>query len=308
LFSPSTPPNKTRTHVLQLVAGAISGAITKTSVAPLERLKILYQIQGMTSNTSSKYGSMYNSFSVIIKEEGFMGLYKGNFANVIRVIPVYALKFAFNDFFKDIVRKEGQLDRDMNFYQLMLSGTLAGLFQSSVTFPLEFIRTRLTLAEGVGGAVQYKGIMDCIKKTHMQEGIFAFYKGYFPTLVSGAPYVGLQMSFYELMKGYVPTGFYIYENKPEGNLIHKLFCGAISGLFAQLITYPGDTVRRRMITNGSGGKERIYKNTWDCCVKTVKNEGVGALFAGARTNVYRCIPGAAIQFASYEKCKQLFGV
>ena len=45
--------------VLQVLAGAGAGAITKTSVAPLERMKVLFQLQGMSKVTASpKYSSI----------------------------------------------------------------------------------------------------------------------------------------------------------------------------------------------------------------------------------------------------------
>eukprot|EP01129_Flabellula_baltica_P001822 TRINITY_DN1172_c0_g1_i1.p1 TRINITY_DN1172_c0_g1~~TRINITY_DN1172_c0_g1_i1.p1 ORF type:complete len:300 (-),score=57.16 TRINITY_DN1172_c0_g1_i1:785-1684(-) len=281
----------------QIIAGAGSGMITKTAVAPLERLKILYQVQAMTHG-EKKYKGILNSLKMIFREEGLRGFYKGNGANVVRVIPVYALKFAFNDWFKDIVCRPGQSVKQLSVGQLMLSGTLAGLFQQSITFPLEFIRTRLSLSSALG-ETHYKGIVHCAVVTLKKEGISAFYKGYTPTLLSGAPYVGLQMTFYDLFKRNIPGGGF------EGNLafMNSLMCGAMAGLAAQSITFPGDTVRRRMITNGIGGKERHYTTTWDCCKKMLANEGWTSFFFGLKANAVRCIPGAAIQFAAYEGLK-----
>ncbi len=115
-------------------------------------------------------------------------------------------------------------------------------------------------------------------------------------------------------------------------------------LVFQTITYPGDTVRRRMQANGLEGMPRTYTNSIDCFKKIVQIEGplgefsrvyfialhcpcyhVLALFSGCRANVYRAIPGTAIQFwsvlalsyfsnsvcdvcRSYEAIKKLFGI
>jgi len=206
-----------------------------------------------------------------------------------------------------MLEKKGQKDSDLNLFQLMISGVFAGLFQTTITFPLEFIRTRLSLSI-VLRETKYKGIIHCATHTYRTEGIFAFYKGYFATMVSGSPYVGLQMTSYEMFKRYIPTGMYIFPNTPEGGIIHKLICGALSGLVAQTITYPGDTVRRRMISNGISGRANHYKHTLDCCVQMYRHEGIKSFFSGATTNVVRCLPGAAIQFAAFEQCKILFGI
>lgn len=125
------------------------------------------------------------------------------------------------------------------------------------------------------------------------------YKGVGPTIISGAPYTGLQMTTYELLQRASPEG--------GKSVIWNLLNGAISGLVAQTVTYPGDTIRRRMQTNGAGGAPRVYTNSIDCTVKTWRREGVRGFFRGAWTNTVRCLPGAAIQFAAYEMMKKLLG-
>ena len=89
-------------------------------------------------------------------------------ANVLRVIPVYGLKFAFNDTFKTLVA--GPEKKKLGPADLMWIGTLAGLFQTIVTYPLELIRTRLTLGVEQGG-IQYKGIIDCVRQVLRSEGV-----------------------------------------------------------------------------------------------------------------------------------------
>lgn len=287
--------------LLQMAAGAGAGAITKTAVAPLERLKILFQVQDMSEATKRKYTSIRQALGLVVQEEGIGGLYKGNGANVLRVIPVYALKFAFNDTFKALV---GGKDADtMGFSQLMLSGSLAGLNQQLITYPLEVIRTRLSLS-GMGlMSDQYTGIANCAVTIVRKEGIAGLYKGIGPTILSGAPYVGLQMTFYELFGRAMP-----HDERGKVGLKYSLMAGAFAGLIAQTITFPGDVIRRRMQTNGAGGAARLYTTSMDCLRKTVSNEGVLALYKGLSTNVVRCLPGAAIQFAAYDMLKGALGV
>lgn len=128
------------------------------------------------------------------------------------------------------------------------------------------------------------------------------YKGLWPTILSGSPYVGLQMTFYDLLKRSIPES----DSKTFDN-VARLLCGALAGIGAQTVTYPGDTVRRRMQINGMGGKERLYKDSWDCTKKLYKNEGFRAFFHGLYANTLRAIPGAAIQFWSYDLLKELLG-
>ncbi len=101
---------------------------------------------------------------------------------------MYGLKFAFNDTFKALVAGPGKVrfgagdgagriklmllstpQRKLNTSELLYVGTLAGLFQTVVTYPLETIRTRLSLGQGQG--VAYKGIIDCVREMVRTEGM-----------------------------------------------------------------------------------------------------------------------------------------
>lgn len=106
--------------------------ITKTSTAPLERVKILLQVQAIKKSPSPKYKGIRGTLVTIMKEEGISSLWKGNGANCLRVVPVYALKFTFNDEIKRIVA-QGKDIHKLTFKQMILSGSLAGLMQSCIT-------------------------------------------------------------------------------------------------------------------------------------------------------------------------------
>lgn len=86
---------------------------------------------------------------------------------VLRVIPVYGLKFSFNDSFKAVVA--GPARKTLTVGQLLTVGTLSGLFQTIITYPLETLRTRLSLGAEQGG-VRYAGIVDCVRQMVRSEG------------------------------------------------------------------------------------------------------------------------------------------
>ena len=116
-------------------------------------------------------------------------------------------------------------------------------------------------------------------------------------MVSGAPYTGIQMTSYEVIKRSGPSG--------GDSTAWQLVAGAASGLMAQTVTYPGDTVRRRMQNNGAGGGARTYTNSFHCAALIWKNEGKRGYFKGAWSNTLRAVPAAAFQFAAYEYFKRL---
>lgn len=113
-----------------MAAGAIAGTVTKTLTAPLDRIKVLLQVQAMGGQ--SKYSGIVGSTRQILAEEGFLAMWRGNFANCARIVPVYASRFAFNDLIKDAIKEPGQDPNKLRPAQSMLSGTLAGFAQQYV--------------------------------------------------------------------------------------------------------------------------------------------------------------------------------
>lgn len=306
----ATSPNNNNSvawdrHGRTLFAGGASGVLTKTSVAPIERIKILLQVQGIKiktkvlSNSQYEYGTSFtDAVKKVWSQDGVRGLYRGNGANCLRVIPVYALKFSLNDFNKTLLCKPGQSVNSLAPAQLMLAGMLAGGMQISLTYPMELVRSRLVMGPALGS--NYNGILDCARKVVKSEGpIRGLFKGFLPTFGSGMFYIGFQMTFYDLFSRNVPD---------RENILWKLVAGAAAGVCAQSITYPADTVRRRMQGNGVNGCKREYVNALDCAKKTVFREGPLSLYRGMHVAFMRVIPGAAIQFAAFDYTKKILGV
>ena len=210
------------------------------------------------------------------------------------------------DFVKDPSQKANQL----SFNQMMIAGSLGGLIQIVLTYPLEVIRTRLSLSEKLSSNQKYKGIIDCYSKIVRKEGFIALYKGLGPTIVVGTPYVGLQMSFYDIYKRMNNNLFFSDQEKKNETLVilSNLFSGALAGLTAQNLTYPGDTLRRRLQTNGIGGEKKKYRNSFDAISKIYRMEGIRGFFKGILLNSYRVLPSSAIQFACYDFLKSIFGI
>jgi solute carrier family 25 phosphate transporter 23/24/25/41 len=214
-------------------------------------------------------------------------------------MPVYGLKFGLNDHIKDAFRSSPGASLD--HLQKVAAGTLAGTATVCCTYPLDLVRTRLSLAKGLG--FKFAGIFDCAVQTLKHEGIRGLYKGLGMTLLSGSPYVGLQMAGYDFFKGVLPR-----RSDGTTSVGWKVVCGALAGVVAQTITFPGDTVRRRLQTNGVSGKERVYAGTMDCMAKIWRREGFAGFYAGYTANLVRSIPGAGIQFVAYDVFKSMLGL
>merc|ERR1711909_124690 len=144
------------------IAGGISAAVSKTAVAPIERVKLLLQVQAVSKQLTEaqKYKGMVDCFVRIPKEQGFGAFWRGNLANVIRYFPTQALNFAFKDKYQAIFL--GGVDKKTQFWRFfagnLASGGAAGATSLCFVYPLDFARTRLAADVGKDGAREFTGL------------------------------------------------------------------------------------------------------------------------------------------------------
>ncbi len=121
-----------------------------------------------------------DAFVRIPKEQGFISLWRGNLANVIRYFPTQALNFAFKDKFKQIFLNN--VDKKTQFWRYfagnLASGGAAGATSLCFVYPLDFARTRLAADIGTGGQRQYNGLGDCLVKVFKSDGLIGLYRGF----------------------------------------------------------------------------------------------------------------------------------
>ena len=142
--------------ILDFLAGGISAAVSKTIVAPLERVKILLQIQDAQKfiPKDQQYKGIVDCFSRVYREQGVVSFWRGNVVNVVRYFPTQALNFAFKDTYKKMFM-DG-LDKDKEFWKFfagnLAAGGAAGATSLCIVYPLDFARTRLGADVGKAAA------------------------------------------------------------------------------------------------------------------------------------------------------------
>ena len=88
--------------VASFMAGGVAGAVSRTVVSPLERLKILQQIQAGARNQYQL--SIWKALGKMWKEEGWRGFMAGNGTNCVRIVPYSAVQFGSYNFYKRVRR------------------------------------------------------------------------------------------------------------------------------------------------------------------------------------------------------------
>jgi len=156
---------KKNSFVADFLAGGISAAVSKTIVAPIERVKMLLQVQQVVKDIpeAQRYKGIGDCFKRVTAEQGFWSLYRGNLANVIRYFPTQALNFACKDQFKKIFCPYNIKTEPFKFFLgSCASGGAAGATSLCFVYPLDFARTRLAADVGATGKREFTGLIDCL--------------------------------------------------------------------------------------------------------------------------------------------------
>jgi len=276
--------------------------IAKTAAAPIERVKLMVQNQDemlKTGRLDRPYTGVMDCGARILKDEGIIPFWRGNMANVLRYFPTQALNFAFKDKIKAMFKSKKTDPAYVKFGYNIISGGAAGAMSLCFVYSLDYARTRLANdAKGVkkgGGERQFNGLLDVYKKTLAADGISGLYRGFVISCVGIMVYRGFYFGLYDTLKP-------MFLGEDAGVLVS--FClgyGVTVG--AGLMSYPIDTIRRRMMmTSGEAVK---YSGSLDCTMQILKSEGVPSFFKGAGANILRGMAGAGV-LAGFDKLKAVY--
>ena len=284
-------------------AGGVAGAVSRTVVSPLERLKILYQIQSAGRNEYKM--SIYKALKKMYTDEGWRGFMRGNGTNCIRIIPYSAVQFGAYNIYKRFA--EPSPGADLAPLRRLVCGGMAGITSVTFTYPLDIVRTRLSIQSasfaGLGKQEgKLPGMWQTMRLMYKNEGgIRGLYRGIIPTVAGVAPYVGLNFMAYESVRKY-------FTEPGEKNPVwyRKLAAGAISGAFAQTCTYPFDVLRRRFQINSMNGMGFQYKSIRHAITAIVGQEGFLGLYKGIVPNLLKVAPSMASSWLSFEMTRDFF--
>ncbi|CAA2969576.1 probable envelope ADP,ATP carrier, chloroplastic [Olea europaea subsp. europaea] len=267
-------------------AGAIAGAAAKTVTAPLDRIKLLMQTHGLRAGQEGvkKAIGFIEAFTLIGKQEGIKGYWKGNLPQVIRIIPYSAAQLFAYETYKKLFRGK---DGDLSVIGRLAAGACAGMTSTFVTYPLDVLRLRLAVEPG------YKTMSEVALNMLREEGVASFYNGLGPSLIGIAPYIAVNFCVFDLVKKALPEK---YQNRTETSMATAL----ISATIATLTCYPLDTVRRQMQMRGTP-----YKTIFDAIPGIVARDGWLGLYRGFVPNALKTLPNSSIRLTTFDSVKRL---
>jgi len=304
-----------------MIAGAGGGLVASVATCPLDVVKTKLQAQRAIYGEPG-YQGVFDTVRSILKHNGVRGLYRGLGPTILGYLPTWAIYFAVYDGIKTQfgeIPLGGVTSRDRIYpaaqvkgYQPVMrehpwslhifSAMAAGAASTFCTNPLWVIKTRF-MTQSVE-EVRYRHTFDAALTIYRTEGIRAFYRGLFPSLL-GILHVAVQFPLYEHLK-------LCSQKDPDIPLSSNriLLCSAVAKMTASVATYPHEVVRTRLQTQrrpladdaSSDGmvKAHVRRGVIYTTRKIIVKEGWTGLYKGLSINLIRTVPNSAVTMLTYE--------
>ncbi|KAG8878771.1 hypothetical protein FRB97_002312 [Tulasnella sp. 331] len=310
------------------IAAAAGATLTALTMTPFDVIKTRMQTQPSSHSSSSGAGplaSRLNTAAVVCvwdrqgvkhservtsfwdaarkvwKMEGVRGLWKGVGTTLVIAVPASTLYMVTYD----------NLRRSMPFHESyalltpLFAGVLARTMVSSISSPLELLRTRLQATPSDPNTPHtLKSVLGGIRVMAKRDGVRSLWRGLGPTLWRDVPFSGLYWAGYETIKGRLrKKGF-------EGSGA-AFMSGAVSGTTAAMITLPFDVLKTRkqaLQEAVSYVQSSRSTATFPLLREIVRTEGPKALFAGLTPRIAKIAPACGIMIACYEGIERYIDV
>lgn len=304
------------------LAGGIAGCAAKTLIAPLDRVKILFQTSNpQFARYSGQWMGVWHATKDIHNQFGVTGLFKGHAATLLRIFPYAAIKFVAYEQIRAILIPR---EKDEVPWKRFAAGSLAGVTSVFFTYPLEVIRVRLafeTRQRKIGireicKEMFHEGARTSAKKVPTTfSGLSNFYRGFSPTLAGMLPYAGVsflthdwisdllrdpRVSRYTMSREAMATD--TRQTRPPLYVWAELTAGGLAGMLSQTASYPLEVVRRRMQVSGAVGTGKSI-GFWECAREIATTKGIRGFYVGLTIGYIKVVPMVACSFYVYERMK-----
>lgn len=322
-----------RQSVGYFLAGGLSGVVSRTCTAPLDRVKVFLIARTDLNSTflnartviqekaeakehrhvsKSKIQSPFmRAVRTLYRQGGLKAFYLGNGLNVLKVFPESAMKFgSFEAAKRAMCRIEGVEDeRELSKRATYLSGGIGGVIAQCTVYPIDTLKYRMQCAN-LGGDTGHQLLINTAKEMYQEGGIRMFYRGLYVGLAGMFPYAAMDLGTFTSLKRWYTNRVALREGIPYDEVAIPnymvLTMGASSGAFGASIVYPINLTRTRLQTQGTYAHPFTYNGFFDCARQTVKREGVQGLYKGVVPNLLKVIPAVSISYLMYENLKKLF--
>ncbi|EFJ10435.1 hypothetical protein SELMODRAFT_233289 [Selaginella moellendorffii] len=291
------------------VEGWIASVVAGVSTHPLDLIKVRMQLQGEQGKMQESYMNPFVMGAKLVRAEGFAGLYAGVSAAMLRQTLYASTRLGIYDMLKHRLSGDSGSGggvvggADLPLFQKVAAALIAGGIGAAAGNPADVVMVRMQ-ADGRLPAKErrsYRNAFDALSQMVRNEGILSLWRGSSLTVQRAMIVTAVQLASYDHVKE--TLAFYKITN--EGIATH-LVASLTSGFLTSVVSEPIDVIKTRVMNmKVVFGKTPPYRNAIDCAMKTIRSEGVLALYKGLLPCFARQGPFAVVLFITLEQTKEM---
>ncbi|KAK7960920.1 Mitochondrial oxaloacetate transport protein [Apiospora saccharicola] len=286
------------------IAGGLAACGAVTATHPFETVKIRMQLQGELQTKGHQphhYRGPIHGVSVIVRNEGLKGIYRGIGCAYIYQVLLNGCRLGFYEPMRANITKL-LFKGDPKVQSLgvnMFCGASSGIIGAAAGSPFFLVKTRLQSFSPflpVGTQHRYRNAVDGLRQIYGAEGIRGLYRGVGAAMIRTGCGSSVQLPTYFFAKRRLVRHLGMEEGAP----LH-LASSSISGFVVCVFMHPPDTIMSRLY-NQNGN---LYKGVFDCLGKTIRTEGLLAIYKGFLPHLARILPHTILTLTLAEQTNKL---
>ncbi|SCU92333.1 LAMI_0E09824g1_1 [Lachancea mirantina] len=288
-----SPAKSDFTRVCKDLLAGTAGGIAQVLVGqPFDTTKVRLQ----TSRTPTTASTVVKD---LVKNEGFRGFYKGTLTPLIGVGACVSVQFGMNEAMKRLFRSRNPQQGDvLTLPQYYACGFVGGTSNAFLASPIEHVRIRLQTQTKRGGAAEFRGPVDCIRKLVAQKVLM---RGLSAAMLREAHGCGIYFLTYEALIAQQLKRRKLRTEIPAWKLC---LYGGLSGMTLWLSVYPLDVVKSVMQTDNLT-KPTLGSSPIQVATTIYGKYGYSAFFKGFGPTMLRAAPANAVTFLAFEAVMRL---
>ncbi|KAI9012389.1 mitochondrial carrier domain-containing protein [Hyaloraphidium curvatum] len=283
------------------VAGGVSGALSRTATAPIDRIRIVLQV----SSPKATGSTIASAVKQVYEEAGAMAFFKGNGLNVAKIIPETALLFGLFETSKKMIAKGQGVDDPAKLtpFGKFLAGGLSGVVSQTVMYPVDSLRCRMmaNLSHVGPGEATIRGEFVRSFRELSSAGLPAFFRGWLPATLGIFPYSGLNLSAFETLK----LRLLRLRGKESLTSWETMAIGSVAGGFAASVTFPLNATRTRLQASNTTLHPHAYEGFLHCVAQTYQRLGIRGFYQGLGVSLMKVLPSNSLAYLFYEATRKL---
>lgn len=269
------------------IVGGTSGCLAIICIQPIDIVKVRIQLYGEGTRSSSR-PSPLSVAKDIVSKGGFLDLYSGLSAGLLRQLVYGTSRLGLFFTFEDLLKRRAQAnDTTYGFTQRTAASLTAGGLGAFIGNPVEVALIRMQ-SDGLKPKVEqarYRSVFDALARIIRNEGVRTLWTGSYPTIVRAMSTNFGQLTFFSETKHQLQT------RTDLSDKTQSLIASSVGGFFAAFFSLPFDLVKTRLQRQSKGGAGQMrYSGVADCFIKIAREEGLLRFYRGFGTYFLRIAP------------------